>query len=57
MMIQRVDEQVVVSGFELFVLRQSPVKIVLLSTKLSLIETAMIFCMLMLPVYAAYFKI
>jgi hypothetical protein len=37
-MLQRVDEQVVVVGFELFVLKQSSVKTVLLGTKLSLIE-------------------
>ena len=57
MMLQRVDEQPVVGGFELFVFKQSPVKIVLLSTKLSLVETPMLFYMLMLRVYTAYFKI
>jgi len=57
MMLQRVDEQVVVWCFELFVLRQSSVKIVLLSTKLSLIKTLMIFYLLMRRVYTAYFKI
>jgi len=57
MMLQRVDEQVVVGDFELFVLKQSQVEIVLLSTKLSLIETPMLFYILMFRVYTAYFKI
>jgi hypothetical protein len=57
MMLQRVDEQVVVSGFELFVLTQSPVKMALLNSKLSLMETPVLFYMLIFRVYTAYFKI